>query len=102
MVTGRSTRAPAEVGAPEWSRRSDPAPEWAAASDLPVGRSRSKAAADPSPVDAASRGDATPPRRGGDEPSRDDEDLESSGAVGQPVIESVLGGTVISVDDTAH
>jgi DNA polymerase-3 subunit gamma/tau len=25
--------------------------------------------------------------------------LESSGAVGQPVVESVLGGTVIAVDD---
>lgn len=32
-------------------------------------------------------------------PREDDEDLESSGAVGLPVIESVLGGTVISVDD---
>ncbi|WP_114907430.1 DNA polymerase III subunit gamma and tau [Ornithinimicrobium murale] len=36
---------------------------------------------------------------GGDVPREDDEDLESSGAVGLPVIESVLGGTVISVDD---
>lgn len=36
---------------------------------------------------------------GGDQPRDDDEDLESSGSVGLPVIESVLGGTVISVDD---
>lgn len=43
---------------------------------------------------------ATPTRaRGGDLPSRDDEDLESSGMVGQPVIASVLGGTVISIDE---
>jgi len=32
-------------------------------------------------------------------PRDDDEDLESSGAVGLPVIESVLGGTVIAVED---
>ena len=37
--------------------------------------------------------------RAGDVPRDDDEDLESSGAVGLPVIESILGGTVISVDD---
>jgi DNA polymerase-3 subunit gamma/tau len=29
----------------------------------------------------------------------DDEDLAGSGAVGQPVIESVLGGTVIAIND---
>ncbi len=41
-----------------------------------------------------------PPRApGGDVPGDDDEDLESSGAVGLPVIESILGGTVIAVDD---
>ncbi|MDQ3359741.1 MAG: hypothetical protein M3520_13180, partial [Actinomycetota bacterium] len=34
-----------------------------------------------------------------DEPSHDDEDLDSQGTVGQPVVESVLGGTVLSVDD---
>lgn len=32
-------------------------------------------------------------------PSDDDEDLSSSGAVGQPVIETVLGGTVIEIND---
>ena len=46
---------------------------------------------------------ASPPtterQPGGDVPRDDDEDLESSGSVGLPVIESVLGGTVISVDD---
>ena len=32
-------------------------------------------------------------------PSEDDEDLTTSGAVGQPVIETVLGGTVIEIND---
>ena len=36
---------------------------------------------------------------GGDAPSDDDEDLASSGVVGQPVIENVLGGTVIAIND---
>lgn len=35
----------------------------------------------------------------GDQPSEDDEDLATSGSVGQPVIESVLGGTVIAIND---
>ncbi|WP_131103389.1 DNA polymerase III subunit gamma and tau [Ornithinimicrobium sufpigmenti] len=34
-----------------------------------------------------------------DAPSDDDEDLSTSGAVGQPVIETVLGGTVIEIND---
>ena len=39
------------------------------------------------------------PVPGGDVPDDDDEDLETSGAVGQPVVESVLGGTVIAIDE---
>ncbi|MBA2696897.1 MAG: hypothetical protein H0U62_13905 [Actinobacteria bacterium] len=37
--------------------------------------------------------DQEPPTR------EDDEDLHTSGSFGQPVIESVLGGTVIAIDD---
>ncbi|USQ76637.1 DNA polymerase III subunit gamma and tau [Ornithinimicrobium cryptoxanthini] len=54
----------------------------------------------PTQPEAAPTSAPEPPRRpGGDIPREDDEDLESSGAVGLPVIESVLGGTVIAVDD---
>ncbi|MGB3184376.1 MAG: hypothetical protein WBB15_00765, partial [Ornithinimicrobium sp.] len=35
----------------------------------------------------------------GDIPARDDDNLEKSTTVGQPVIESVLGGKVIAIDD---
>ena len=72
--------------------------------------SRPKAAASPGAQSSRQRGSGTPVEPpapaevstnspGGDVPREDDEDLESSGAVGLPVIESVLGGTVISVDD---
>jgi DNA polymerase-3 subunit gamma/tau len=47
----------------------------------------------------AGRVAAPGPQVGGDAPSADDEDLTSSGAVGQPVIETVLGGTVIAIND---
>ncbi len=40
-----------------------------------------------------------PTRPGGDIPAQDDDDLENSTTVGQSVIESVLGGTVIAIDD---
>jgi len=39
------------------------------------------------------------PSGAADVPSSDDDDLEGSTTVGQPVIESVLGGRVIAVDD---
>ncbi|MGB5936231.1 MAG: hypothetical protein WBG76_10230, partial [Ornithinimicrobium sp.] len=35
----------------------------------------------------------------GDIPAKDDDNLEKSTTVGQPVIESVLGGKVIAIDD---
>ncbi|HSP59850.1 MAG TPA: DNA polymerase III subunit gamma and tau [Ornithinimicrobium sp.] len=55
-------------------------------------------------ADPAADGPQTAARGGGpdggdDAPSVDDEDLAGSGAVGQPVIESVLGGTVIAIND---
>jgi len=69
------------AGGPEWSAQAGTAPPaWA--TEGPSGGAPPKE-----------------PAAGDDEPSRDDEDLESSGAVGQPVVESVLGGTVIRVDD---
>ncbi|WP_134772273.1 DNA polymerase III subunit gamma and tau [Ornithinimicrobium flavum] len=59
------------------------------------GQVRTRAAAQapppaPQPTTATSWADA---------PSADDEDLSSSGAVGQPVIETVLGGTVIDITE---
>ena len=54
---------------------------------------------------AAAQAPPAPPPTGpgsadwADAPSADDEDLSSSGAVGQPVIETVLGGTVIDITE---
>jgi DNA polymerase-3 subunit gamma/tau len=48
--------------------------------------------ADPTPVETGSSSSPDAPRP-------DDEDLASSGAVGQPVIENVLGGRVIAIND---
>ena len=82
---GAGRPAPSSAG-PDWAQQaqSTSAPAWAAAG-------------------AGARGQDRPGRRSGegvgDAPSDDDEDLASSGAVGQPVIESVLGGTVIAIDD---
>ncbi|WP_109470986.1 DNA polymerase III subunit gamma and tau [Ornithinimicrobium cavernae] len=111
---------------PAWATDPVPdAPGWGGASpDASQAGQESAQASSPEPVvspgSAASRGagpaggpaaprsapapapEAAPApvrRPGGDVPRDDDEDLESSGAVGLPVIESVLGGTVIAVDD---
>jgi DNA polymerase-3 subunit gamma/tau len=95
-------RGPPEVphGAPpaqEWSEAArDAPPDWATGAGDPE-------AAPPTQQKAATP-DPQPPERptgrsGGDLPRDDDEDLESSGTVGLPVIEKVLGGTVIAVDD---
>lgn len=73
--------APGPGGAPAWATA--PAPEDVAPAE-PVGQG-----ARPGGADAG----------GGDAPSVDDEDLDGSGAVGQPVIESVLGGRVIAIND---
>ncbi len=43
-----------------------------------------------------------PTRPSGDIPAQDDDDLENSTTVGQSVIESVLGGTVIAIDDPSQ
>lgn len=72
---------------PEWGRAgSGGAPDWATGAGVsPRPAKPPTAAATPTPTAAT--------------PSADDEDLETSASVGQPVIESVLGGTVIAIDD---
>ncbi|WP_122263569.1 DNA polymerase III subunit gamma and tau [Ornithinimicrobium cerasi] len=83
---------------PDWSEqtRTTAAPGWATgpASAVP-------GPAGPAPASAPAAETSQDVRRGagGDAPSVDDEDLASSGAVGQPVIETVLGGTVIAIND---
>lgn len=91
-VGGRS--AADGSGQPEWSQASrsgDAAPAWATGASAPVS---SPPAAGPEAATAA-----TSSAPSGDAPSEDDEDLTTSGAVGQPVIETVLGGTVIAIND---
>ncbi|WP_298888363.1 DNA polymerase III subunit gamma and tau [uncultured Serinicoccus sp.] len=76
---------------PDWSQRTagQGAPAWATGADpTPDGP---PAAADPPAAAPEHAADAVP--------SDDDEDLATSGTVGQPVIESVLGGTVIAIND---
>jgi len=95
------TNGAAQPDRPDWSHRGR-APSWAgpgeeAVSD-PADRSAAGSGEDPpqgSPARAAQAARTTSEG----EPSHDDEDLDSSGTVGQPVVESVLGGTVLSVDD---
>ncbi|KUG51853.1 hypothetical protein AVL62_07885 [Serinicoccus chungangensis] len=89
LGAGGRPEAPA-ADQPEWSQRTvgQGAPAWATGAEpAPAGPApaRDRPAA---PADAA---DAVP--------SDDDEDLATSGTVGQPVIESVLGGTVIAIND---
>ena len=109
----------ATTAAPDWATADDPAadaqgtndPANAAGTrdagssgnsqDRPAAVLRTRRPAGQSPGTAADvRGageDAS--SQAADIPSDDDEDLESSGAVGQPVIENVLGGTVIAIND---
>ncbi|GGK57516.1 DNA polymerase III subunit gamma and tau [Ornithinimicrobium pekingense] len=98
---------------PDWAQqaRTTSAPAWAApgpgeaTTETPAARVRSRAAA--APAVAPPGGPAAPETAlggqvgpgDGDAPSEDDEDLASSKVVGQPVIESVLGGTVIAIND---
>jgi DNA polymerase-3 subunit gamma/tau len=74
---------PSEGPEPDWGRRaSGSAPAWATAA-------ATEAATVAAPAGAVQA----------DAPEADDEDLQTSRSVGQPVIESVLGGTVIRIDD---
>lgn len=95
-------RAGTAPPAQEWSEAAREAPPaWATqpAGTAPAGAPSPPVSAAPA---AAATAEAAPSRAevpGGDVPREDDEDLESSGAVGPGVIESILGGTVIAVDD---
>lgn len=95
---GATRGGPGDAG-PDWAQtaRSSAAPSWATDAADPasagVPTTPSPTATSPSAPVAAR------PEPGSDVPSDDDEDLTTSGAVGQPVIENVLGGTVIEIND---
>lgn len=78
-----ATRRTPEAAGPDWSQqaRSSSAPAWATQEDPPA------------PTGHPGTGEE------GADPSDDDEDLTTSDTVGQPVIENVLGGTVIAIND---
>ncbi|WP_151525804.1 DNA polymerase III subunit gamma and tau [Serinicoccus kebangsaanensis] len=84
----------------EWSTRASGAgaPAWATEDVAPQPDRPPEDTAAASPPEQPS---AAPAQRapGGDAPSDDDEDLATSGTVGQPVVENVLGGTVIAIND---
>lgn len=105
-----TVRRTTEAAGPDWSERTraSEAPAWATADgddeaspSAPGNASRTPAVAPAQDAAPGRDGDAVAParREDGDAPSADDEDLATSGLVGQPVIESVLGGTVIAVND---
>ncbi|MGB3829658.1 MAG: hypothetical protein WA962_12865, partial [Ornithinimicrobium sp.] len=100
-ATSRSARdrpsaaSPRSAAEPDWGHgTTEQPPPWAqqpqGGEPPPSGPVRASTQADPSAG------------RGGDIPSQDDDDLENSTTVGQSVIESVLGGKVISIDDPAQ
>ncbi|ANS78918.1 DNA polymerase III subunits gamma and tau [Serinicoccus hydrothermalis] len=108
---GAGAARPQAADQPEWSQQTSGgqgAPAWATGQP----EASTSTSPDPSRPDGAGP-EATPPTPsaadepapaparspGGDAPSDDDEDLATSGAVGQPVVESVLGGTVIAIND---
>ncbi|CAN5449323.1 DNA polymerase III subunits gamma/tau [soil metagenome] len=71
------------------------APAWARPADGAANMSQSAAQADSRPSGSTPAvSDAA-----GDIPAKDDDSLEKSITVGQPVIESVLGGKVIAIND---
>ncbi|WP_153395902.1 hypothetical protein [Ornithinicoccus halotolerans] len=80
---------PAEEVPTTWSPPVEEPPEPRAAEPRRV-----RGAAGAEPEQAAPTAPSRPA-----EPSHDDEDLDTSATVGQPVVESVLGGTVIAVDE---
>lgn len=112
---------PSGDAGPDWAQtaRSTSAPQWATEE---VGPADEAARRVERPTDGEIRPelDGQPPSSGGPDqqereavrsrrgpaaddvdsaPSEDDEDLTTTGAVGQPVIENVLGGTVIEIND---
>ncbi|MFX0539679.1 DNA polymerase III subunit gamma and tau [Ornithinimicrobium sp. Y1847] len=95
LGAGRS--APTRPTGPDWSQQAQSggaAPAWASA---PV---EDAAPASPAPAHQAPSDDGPSEDAPSDDaPSDDDEDLSTSNAVGQPVVENVLGGTVIAIND---
>ncbi|HKJ12346.1 MAG TPA: DNA polymerase III subunit gamma and tau [Ornithinimicrobium sp.] len=73
------------------TRREDPSPERP--------RQPRRRRSDAAPGPATDEPGAVAPARAADVPSADDDDLDGATTVGQPVIESVLGGRVIAIDD---
>ncbi|HET8598775.1 MAG TPA: DNA polymerase III subunit gamma and tau [Segeticoccus sp.] len=92
--------APSSIGRTDpggegWNASAAPPPDWATASgSASAGPARPERSERPDP---AARHLRSVPSDG--DASADDEDIEEAGAVGQPVIESVLGGTVIEERD---
>ncbi len=86
-------------GGAAWGQgASSQAPSWAHSSDETPSNASSRTGPSHGPAPVSS----SPPRPGGDIPAQDDDDLENSTTVGQSVIESVLGGTVIAIDDPSQ
>jgi DNA polymerase III subunit gamma/tau len=99
-------RGAGPVSRSDWSSAPPPssaAPSWATTGDDPIERAPSGPVAPVVPI----RRDQPDPPPGQqsevvDDPesiSDDDEDIETSGEIGQAVVERLLGGTVISEDD---
>ncbi|TNM69459.1 DNA polymerase III subunit gamma and tau [Streptomyces sp. NP160] len=105
----RSADAPASSPAPAARSGQQPAPQpvqRAAAPGRPLSGADLARSAMRSAAGAAAGGDVAPggPASGAqaapeDEPSRDDPDAEGSGQVGLPVVQRLLGGRVLSVDE---
>lgn len=105
-----SSRPSPSASTSDWSSAPPPstsAPSWATGGDDPIERAPSGPLATVTPIRSEP---VTPPVRTVeravevvDDPasiSDDDEDIESSGEVGLAVVERILGGTVITTDDT--
>ena len=95
--TGATDGAPVRAREPDWSSAPPPAtsaPSWATAGEDPIEHTSLRGVSGIAPT--------TSPAEVVDDPdsiSADDEDIETSGEVGQAVVERILGGTVISDDD---
>ncbi|MGB5953008.1 MAG: DNA polymerase III subunit gamma and tau [Ornithinimicrobium sp.] len=78
--------------APPWARPADDA----AVSERGPGNHSARSSRTPEESSTPAAGNAGV---AGDIPAKDDDNVETSTTVGQPVIESVLGGKVIAIDD---
>lgn len=75
------------------------APAWAQPTGEPADPAPRTGAPSRGHRDGSTGSEAPSAGPAGDIPSQDDDNLENSTTVGQPVIESVLGGKVIAIDD---